>query len=286
MTAAYWLIGQRIVEFEQEGKKLAGNGKEIIELLSADLTTRYGRGFSVRNVWQMKAFYLAWPIPRKPPAESEAHKILQTVSAESSLTRIASFFPLPWSAYVRLLAVKNDIARGFYQTEALRGGWSVRQLDRQINSQFYERTVLSRNKAAMLSKGEKPLPEDYVQPEEEIKDPFVLEFLGLKDEYSENDLEEALIHHLETFLLELGHDFCFIGRRKEFRDDFFLDDHDRFSSPTAISYIRASTPYTRHGHLPFFQRVDYTSRATPGPGKSFWKTPHKIQSASQAGSGL
>ncbi len=133
---------------------------------------------------------------------------------------------MPWSAYVRLLGVKNEDARRFYETEALRGGWSVRQLDRQINSQFYERTAMSRNKAAMLRKGAKALPEDRVQPTEEIKDPFVLEFLGLKDEYSETDLEEALIRHLEAFLLELGSDFCFIGRQKRLRvgDEWYRVD--------------------------------------------------------------
>ena len=143
-----------------------------------------------------------------------------------SIQSIASRLPLPWSAYVSLLGVKNELARAFYETEALRGGWSVRQLDRQINSQFYERTAISRNKAAMLKKGEKALPEDCVHPAEEIKDPFVLEFLGLKDEYSESDLEEALIRHLETFLLELGSDFCFIGRQKRLRigDEWYRVD--------------------------------------------------------------
>jgi predicted nuclease of restriction endonuclease-like (RecB) superfamily len=108
----------------------------------------------------------------------------------------------------------------------LRGGWSVRQLNRQINSQFYERTALSRNKAAMLSKGEISMAEDTVCPDEEIKDPYFLEFLGLKDEYSETDLEEALIRHLETFLLELGGDFCFIGRQKRLRigDEWYRVD--------------------------------------------------------------
>ena len=139
MTAAYWLIGQHIVEFEKEGKKRAGYGEETIEQLAADLSARYGREFSLHNVWQMKAFYLAWPI-------------LQTASAVSSLTSVASHFPLPWSAYVRLLSVKNMRARTFYEAEALRGGWSVRQLDRQINSQFYERTARSMNKAAMLTR--------------------------------------------------------------------------------------------------------------------------------------
>jgi predicted nuclease of restriction endonuclease-like (RecB) superfamily len=108
----------------------------------------------------------------------------------------------------------------------LRGGWSVRQLNRQINSMFYERTAVSRNKAAMLTKGAKAKSEDAVTPEEEIKDPFVLEFLNLKDEYSENELEEALIRHLESFLLELGRDFAFVGRQKRLRigDQWFRVD--------------------------------------------------------------
>jgi len=174
----------------------------------------------------MRAFCLAWPILQTVSGESEGMEIPQTVSVESFFSTVTSRFPLPWSAYVRLLSVKNEHGRQFYETEALRGGWSVRQLDRQINSQFYERTALSNNKAAMLTKGQKPRPGDLVLPEDEIKDPFVLEFLGLKDEYSEADLEEALIRHLETFLLELGGDFCFIGRQKRLRigDEWYRVD--------------------------------------------------------------
>lgn len=226
MTAAYWLIGRRIVEEEQRGEARAGYGEELIKRLAADLSRRYGRGFSIRNVWQMRAFYLSWPILQRVSAESKDRRIPQTLSAESLLSNVAASFPLPWSAYVRLLAVKNEQARRFYEAEALRGGWSVRQLDRQINSQFYERTALSRNKAAMLRKGEKAMPEDRILPEEEIRDPFVLEFLGLKDEYSETDLEEALVQHLETFLLELGGDFCFVGRQKRLRigDEWYRVD--------------------------------------------------------------
>ena len=217
LTATYWEIGRRIVEFEQGGESRAEYGEELIERLAADLSARYGRGYSVRNVWQMKAFYLAWPIPQTTSAQSKGRGILQTVSAESTLSSIASSFPLPWSAYVRLLSVKNENARRFYETEALRGGWSVRQLERQINSQFYERTALSKNKAAMLKKGAKAKLEDTIPPEEEIKDPYILEFLGLKDEYSETQLEEALIRHLESFLLELGGDFTFVARQKRLR---------------------------------------------------------------------
>lgn len=137
---------------------------------------------------------------------------MQTASAQSALARIAARFRLPSSAYVRLLAVKSEHARTFYETEALRAGWSVRQRDRHIHSQFYERTALSRNKAAMLTKGARPQPGDAMSLEEEVKDPYVLEFLDLHDEYSETDLEAALIRHLETFLLELGGDFCFVYR--------------------------------------------------------------------------
>jgi predicted nuclease of restriction endonuclease-like (RecB) superfamily len=179
-------------------------------------------------------------VRQTPSGKSAAANILQTPSRESGnqaivptlpgearpLATLARAFPLPWSAYVRLLAVKNESARRFYETEALRGGWSVRQLDRQIQSQFYERTALSRNKAAMLARGARARPEDVVTPEEEVKDPYVLEFLGLKDEYSESDLEEALIRHLETFLLELGGDFCFAGRQKRLRigDEWYRVD--------------------------------------------------------------
>src|SRR5208282_819224 len=121
-------------------------------------------------------------------------------------------FRLSWSHYVILVRrVDAGLARDFYETEALRGGWTVRQLERQVDSQFYERAALSRNKVALLQKGAITKPEDAVTVEQEIKDPFVLEFLGLKDEYSESDLEDTLVAKIESFLLELGGDFTFIG---------------------------------------------------------------------------
>ena len=230
MTAAYWLIGRRIVEFEQSGEERAEYGAALIEKLAEDLTGQFGRGFSLRNIYNMRLFYLAHPtdkILQTPSAElvsPHRRRILQTPSAkfetssvDVSLDDLLTAFPLPWSAYVRLLSVRDGNAREFYETEALRGGWSVRQLDRQIGSQFYERTALSKNKAAMLTSGGKPKTEDLARPEEQIKDPFVLEFLDLKDEYSESDLEDALIRHLETFLMELGDDFCFMGRQRRLR---------------------------------------------------------------------
>lgn len=243
MTATYWEVGRRIVEHEQGGDRRAGYGEALITGLSADLTARYGRGFSKRNLEQMRLFYLAWPIAQTVSAQSPTNRPLpepvilasstakdmpaqigQTLSAQ--LAPMMPRFPLPWSHYVKLLAVQDLEARAFYETEALRGGWSVRQLDRQIASQFYQRALLSRNKAAMLRKGAVPRPEDAITPEEEIKDPLVLEFLGLKDEYSESELEEALIRHLETFLLELGGDFAFVGRQRRLRigDEWYRID--------------------------------------------------------------
>ncbi len=214
MTAAYWLIGRRIIEFEQSGEERAEYGAALIEKLAEDLTVQFGRGFSLRNIYNMRLFYLAHPTDRilqTPSAKFE------TPSVEVGFDDLLTAFPLPWSAYVRLLSVKDEGAREFYEAEALRGGWSVRQLDRQIGSQFYERTALSRNKAAMLNSGKEQRPQDLAVPQEQIKDPFVLEFLDLKDEYSESDLEESLVSHLETFLLELGDDFCFMGRQRRLR---------------------------------------------------------------------
>lgn len=249
MTATYWEIGRRIVEFEQGGESRAAYGQALIERLAADLTRQFGRGFSRQNLQQMRLFYLAWSaahilqtlsgesalpeICQTPSGKSAAALISQTPSAISAgmeisealsrksvdLPALAKAFPLPWSAYVRLLSVKNELARAFYETEALRCGWSVRQLDRQINSQFYERIALSHNKAAMLQKAEAAEPGDLLTPEQVIKDPFVLEFLNLKDEYSESELEEALIQHLADFLLELGDDFAFVGRQRRLRLD-------------------------------------------------------------------
>ena len=225
MTASYWEIGRRIVEAEQKGKRRAGYGDALVKRLAIDLTAQFGRGFGVVNLSQMRALYSTWPPEAIFQTLSEKLRqdhpmqISETVSRKLGLAELSSAFPLPWSAYVRLLSVKSDHARGFYETEALRGGWSVRQLDRQIDSQFYERTALSRNKTAMLTKGAVAKPEDTITPDEAIKDPYVLEFLNLKDEYSEAELEEALIHRLQDFLLELGDDFAFVGRQKRLRLD-------------------------------------------------------------------
>lgn len=203
MTATYWEVGRRIVEFEQGGARRAEYGSELLERLAVDLSRRFGRGFSRRNLQDMRNFYRTFP----------STDIRQTPSAKSELR-----FLLPWSHYVLLMAkTRSREALAFYRAEALRGGWSVRQLSRQIATQFYERTAMSKNKQAMLSRGARPRTGDVVSSDEEVRDPLVLEFLGLKDEYSETDLEEALVRHLEAFLMELGGEFAFVGRQRRLR---------------------------------------------------------------------
>ena len=191
MTAAYWEIGRRIVECEQRGSERAEYGEQLTKRLAIDLTQRFGRGFGHVNLSLMRRFYLRWPpeqifqtlsekslgdaerrtsdprIAQTPSAqsgqslsadsaESASPPILQTLSTKFDFPTIARRFPLPWSHDVRLLNVEKAQARRFYETEALRGGWSVRQLDRQISTLFYERTLASRNKRAMLKKGSVP----------------------------------------------------------------------------------------------------------------------------------
>ena len=246
MTASYWEVGRRIVQAEQKGKRRAAYGEQLIQQLAVDLTAEFGRGFSKQNLHQMCAFYLRWPAPQivqtvsgqfgvegSPEMfsiQSKGVKVLapirQAPSAEFNLRDLAQAFPLSWSAYVCLLSLDSGDARQFYEHEALRSGWSVRQLKRQIDSQFFERSLLSKNKKTMISKAAVAKAEDAVDLADIVKDPYVLEFLDLKDEYSESDLEEALIRRLEDFLLELGDDFAFVGRQKRLRldDEWFRVD--------------------------------------------------------------
>jgi len=191
----------------------------------------------------MRTFYLDWEIWQTPSAKFEARVkceavtkkfqtpsgilaesgIPQIVSAESGIAQTPSAqlslaaFPLSWSHYVRLMSVEKSHARLFYESEAIRGGWSVRQLDRQISTQFFERTAYSKQQTAMLARGRQAKTEDAITADEEVRDPYLLEFLNLKDEYSESELEEALVRHLEWFLLELGAGFTFVARQKRIR---------------------------------------------------------------------
>jgi predicted nuclease of restriction endonuclease-like (RecB) superfamily len=237
LTATYWEIGRRIVEHEQGGKERAEYGEALLRRLSDDLTRSHSRRFSRQNLQLMRAFYIGWEICPTPSGKFQVrikgttHTGSAGLAGDSSLPAIVpaamsaelnlpDLFPLPWSHYVRLMSVDSHYARAFYyEEEAIRGGWSVCQLDRQIGTQFYERLAASKRKDLMLQKGQEARPEDAVSADEEIRSPYVLEFLDLKDEYSESDLEEALIRHLEAFLLELGAGFTFVARQKRIQID-------------------------------------------------------------------
>jgi DUF1016 N-terminal domain len=158
MTATYWLIGCQIVREEQRGAARADYGERLMKRLAQDLSRRFGRGFSKRSLRQMRAFYLAWPRPG-------------TVLAKSPSSPATALFPLPWSHYVRLLAVKSVHARAFYESETLRGGWTIHQLDRRIQSQFYEKNdALTRPAGravevkARLRQGQRPITEGGQRP--------------------------------------------------------------------------------------------------------------------------
>lgn len=198
--------------FEGRGKCAALSEKlEILQTPSAKLVARANRSAKADQEHDEKF-----------PTLSGKFEIRQTASAKF----LSAAFPLSWSHYVRLLSVENPLARAFYEAEAIRGGWSVRQLDRQIGTQFYERTAKARRPTLVLAHGREARPEDAVTMHEEIRDPYLLEFLDLKDEYSESDLEEGIIHHLEWFLLELGAGFTFVARQKRIRigDEWFRID--------------------------------------------------------------
>jgi predicted nuclease of restriction endonuclease-like (RecB) superfamily len=231
---------------------------------------------------RMRLFYAAYPSgqiyatpSRKSRLRGPGSKKYATLSRKLpavSINDLAARFPLPWSAYVRLLSVTSEQARKFYETEALRGGWSVRQLDRQVNSLFYERTALSKNKAKMLTKGAAAKREDAITPEEEIKDPYVLEFLGLKDEYSEADIEEALILHLERFLLELGGDFAFVGRQRRLRigDEWYRIDllffHRKLRCLVVIDLKRGKFTHADAGQMHMY--LNYARELWTRPGEN------------------
>jgi predicted nuclease of restriction endonuclease-like (RecB) superfamily len=204
---AYWEIGKEIIEFEQKGKVRAGYGEELIVRLAKDMTERFGRGFSERNLRNIRAFYLNFPIRQTLSAESTEGQKYQTLSVK--------FEPmLSWSHYCELLKVEEPFPRSFYEQEAIQNNWSVRELKRQINSMLFERLALSKDIKAVMKMAKKG--QIVEKPEDAIKDPYILEFLNLKEEtsYTESQLEQALIDKLQYFLLELGKGFSFVARQK------------------------------------------------------------------------
>jgi len=214
---AYWEIGREIVEFEQKGKSRGEYGERLIEKLSGDMTQKFGRGFSPTNLKMMRLFYQAFPIRQTLSDESHERQKTQTVSAKSKISQTPSdqFEPmLSWSHYCELLKVEETLARSFYEQEAIQNNWSVRELKRQVGSMLFERLALSKDTKAVMKMAKKG--QIIEKPEDAIKDPYILEFLNLKEEtsYTESQLEQALIDKLQYFLLELGKGFSFVARQK------------------------------------------------------------------------
>ncbi len=198
----YWNLGKRIFEEEQLGKDRANYGTQLIRYISKELQPEFGSGFSFTNLNLFRQFYRAFPI---------VHALREQLS---------------WTHYRKLISIDSEDKRSFYIAESVKNNWSARQLERQVDSHLYERLLLSNDKERVLAVARKE--KQPVEPQEIIKDPMVLEFLGLKREasYYEKDLEQALITHLQDFLLELGNGFAFIARQRRIHldgDDFFVD---------------------------------------------------------------
>ena len=244
MVITYFEIGRMIVEDEQNGENRAEYGKAVLKELSLYLTERFGKGFSQRNLEQMRQFYLSYSIAQTVSAEfnmiekKDNHGKSQTQSAEFKLPdnqinerfstdltnlnisqKYAFNFNLSWSHYLKLMRISDLNERKFYEIEAYKNNWSLRELQRQFDSALYTRLSLSKNKEEILQLSEKG--QNFEKPKDLVKDPYVLEFLGLaeKSSYSEDDLESGLIDKLEHFLLELGTGFTFVARQNRITFD-------------------------------------------------------------------
>ena len=203
MLTTYYEIGRRIVEQEQQGKEDAGYGEYILVRLSESLSGSFGKGFSKRNLELMRQFYLTYRIAKSPISQS-----------------------LSWTHYIRLMRISDPDERSFYEIEAAENNWSVRELNRQFDSALYQRLALSRDKDAVKQLATKG--QIVEKPQDILKDPYVLEFTGLPElpQYSESKLEQRLIDELQSFLLELGKGFSFVGRQQRItidEDHYFVD---------------------------------------------------------------
>jgi predicted nuclease of restriction endonuclease-like (RecB) superfamily len=236
----YWQIGKRILDEEQGGQQRAEYGKYLLKSLSEQLEPEFGSGFSVRQLELSRQFYKLFPITN------------------------TLYSQLNWSQYKLIIRIENEDKRAFYVAESVKNNWTVRQLERQINSLFYERMLLSNDKQSVLEVARKEKQPQ--SPSEIIKDPMVLEFLGLKPQasYYEKDLEDAIITHLQEFLLELGNGFSFVARQKRLHldgDEFFADlvFYNRILQCFVI--IEIKTEKLSHQHLGQLQMyVNYFDR--------------------------
>ena len=240
MVQAYWNVGRLIVEHEQGGRKRAAYGEAVLDDLSQRLTSDFGKGFTTTNLKYMRSFYLAFPIRHALRDESAAAEKVNVLRSESAIHHPArDETPTPaqrlpvtlrpelsWTHYRLLLGVEDPQAREWYMRETADQHWSTRQLERQISVLYYERLLASRKKTPVRKEAATKLAT--VEPEQFIRDPYVLEFLNLKDypALRESAVEQAIIDNLQAFLLELGKGFSFVARQKRMRfddEDFYVD---------------------------------------------------------------
>lgn len=217
MVYTYYEVGRYIVEDEQRGNTRAEYGKSVLKELSRKLTEKYGSGWSYVNLTQMRSFYLVYSQKLQTVSKQSQKEIIQTVSKE---------FVLSWSHYLILMRIENPQERSFYEIECARQQWSVRQLQRQYASSLYERLALSRDKDQVMRLAQEG--QTIEKPEDIIKNPLTLEFVGLKPEaaYTESTLESAIIDKLQMFLMEMGRGFLFEARQKRFtfdEDNYYVD---------------------------------------------------------------
>ncbi|NQZ06880.1 MAG: DUF1016 domain-containing protein [Algicola sp.] len=203
MVQCYWQIGQLLVNEEQQGRERVEYGKQQLQQVSEKLTVEFGKGFTVRNLRNMRAFYLAFPIRHAVRAE------------------------LTWTHYRTLIRVENQQARDWYMLEAIEQHWSARALDRQISVLYYERLLSSKDKAATTHEAAQKTTPLKTNPRDFLRDPYILDFLNLPSQLAlESELEQALIDNLQLFLLELGKGFAFVARQQRVKtpdQDFYLD---------------------------------------------------------------
>jgi len=252
IIVAYWMIGREIVEELQAGVKRAEYGKQIIEDLSARLTKKYGKGFSITNLKNFRMFYQVYSdrinetdhskqghvtiIQKGHPVGDQSVSQLKKNNSDDQFTVVGAndlntngfHSQLTWSHYRALMRVKNENARLFYEYEAATCGWSKTQLERQIQTSYYERIIRNKGKAGLLPENRERLTGYSLDRIHLLKAPYILEFLDLPDspKLHENKLEQAIIDNLQIFLLELGKGFAFVARQKHIRvddDDFYVD---------------------------------------------------------------
>jgi predicted nuclease of restriction endonuclease-like (RecB) superfamily len=222
MVFTYFQIGKMIVEELQNGEKRAEYGTQLLEILSADLTQKFKKGFSVQNLERMRTFYSVYSISSSELRNSDVFLKSSNALRISTENNSMVLLPISWSHYLFLLRIDNELERQFYEVESFVNQWKLKELERQYNSGLFERLSLSRDKESVLKLAKQG---QLIQnPEDILKEPLVLEFLGLdeKEQYSETDLETAIINEIETFMLELGKGFFFGGRQVRFTFD---EDH-------------------------------------------------------------